>query len=85
MTLPDERLRALKNSREFLRSLLNPKETPGVPRVIRNLAGSCLRHYPSDFDMVKASTSFKDVFGEPVFKIDWDAEVLELEKEDEDA
>jgi len=46
MTLPSESLRALSITRDFLRSLLDPKATPRVPRKVRDAAGRCLRHYP---------------------------------------
>lgn len=49
MTMPRERLNALNNTREFLRSLLNSKETPRVPREIRRQAYSCLKHFPSEY------------------------------------
>jgi hypothetical protein len=47
MTLPNERLRALDNTKRFLRALLDPKKTPKVPRAIREEAYRCLKHYPS--------------------------------------
>jgi len=46
MTLPYEEVYALERTREFLRKLLDPKQTPRVPRAIRKEAGTCLRHYP---------------------------------------
>jgi hypothetical protein len=51
MTLPYERTYAVLNTQEFLRSLLDPKRTPGVPKVIRERAASLLKHYPSKYDM----------------------------------
>ncbi len=51
MTLPDERYRAIKYARAFLRSLLNPRLTPKVPKLIRQHACRVLRHYPGEFDM----------------------------------
>lgn len=48
MTLARERKNALVNTRNFLRSLLDPKQTPKVPKSIRIAAYWCLRHYPSD-------------------------------------
>ena len=48
MTLPDERFRAIVSTRKFLRALLDPKETPKVPKDIRRWASNCLRHYPWD-------------------------------------
>ena len=48
MTLPNERINAIKRTREFLRDLLNPKKTPKVPKCIRQQASDCLKHYPWD-------------------------------------
>jgi len=48
MTLPFEEVSALKKSREFLRALLDPKQTPRIPKHVRQRAGACLRHYPWD-------------------------------------
>ncbi len=63
MTLPDERYRAVRATREFLVDLLDPKKTPKVPRAIRDRAGRCLRHYPWEMYMEiaaeKAPTIFK--------------------------
>lgn len=51
MTLPYERVNAVNRTREFLYSLLDPKQTPRVPKHIRETARSLLKHYPSDLDM----------------------------------
>lgn len=51
MTLPDERLAALKRTRQFLLDLLNPKETPNVPKSIRKQASSCLKHFPYEYQL----------------------------------
>jgi hypothetical protein len=51
MTLPDERLRALHYARDLLRGLLDPKQTPRVPREVRRWASRVLRHYPMDFEI----------------------------------
>lgn len=51
MTIPLERTYAVKNTRQFLLDLLDPKLTPRVPKSIREQAYHCLRHYPTDFDM----------------------------------
>lgn len=50
MTLPDERYRALIYSREFMRDLLDPKKTPGVPKLVRQRAYRCLKHYPNKWE-----------------------------------
>ena len=51
MTIPIERTRAVLNTRDFLRDLLDPKKTPRIPKEVRRRAGSLLRHYPSDYDL----------------------------------
>lgn len=48
MTLPDERVRAVKNVRMFLYELMDPKRTPRVPREIRLRASQLAKHYPGD-------------------------------------
>ena len=63
MTLPIERTWSLKQTREFLRSLLDPKQTPRVPRSIRRLAGSCLRHYPADYEIEIVAKKNPKIFG----------------------
>jgi len=62
MTLPDERYRSVRWAREFMYELVDPKKTPGVPKRIRDTARSVLRHYPSDWDMDRASEAAPDVF-----------------------
>jgi hypothetical protein len=72
MTLPDERFRAVLRTREFLVNLCNPKHTPRVPKIIREEALWCLRHYPNYFDMTKVSETSSDIFQEkmePVTKL----------------
>jgi len=46
MSLRFEQYNALLMSKEFMRSLLDPKATPRIPRGIRETAYRCLRHYP---------------------------------------
>ena len=65
MTLPDERYRAVKNARQFLRDLMDPKKTPRVPRAIRLQARSVLKHYPADYDMDLAAFTLPKVFEKP--------------------
>jgi hypothetical protein len=66
MTLPDERYRAVVQTRRFLLDLCNPQHTPRVPKLIRETARNMLRHYPSDWDMNRASESAPDVFQERI-------------------
>ena len=72
MTLPDERYRAVRMARQFLVDLCSPEKTPKVPAIIRNQAKGILRHYPSDYDMDRASNLAPDVFQtqmEPVYRM----------------
>ena len=51
MTMPDERYRALKQSKKLLEELCDPGKTPRVPSIIRDRARGILRHYPMDSDL----------------------------------
>ena len=51
MTLPDERYRSIRITETLLTDLCNSRATPGVPRVIRQRAAQCLRHYPGHYDL----------------------------------
>lgn len=64
MTLPDERYRAVKMAEQLLKELCDSKSTPRVPKIIRDRARSCLRHYPNSWDMQRAADSAPDVFQE---------------------
>ena len=59
MTLPDERYRAVVQTQRFLLQILT---TPRVPKAIKDQARSCLRHYPSDWDMNRAAEGAPDIF-----------------------
>ena len=64
MTLPDERYRAVVQTRRFLLDLCNKEHTPRVPKLVRETARAMLRHYPSDYDMNKAAQTSPDIFAE---------------------
>ena len=53
MTTPAEEVRALRYTRDFLRALLDPAQTPRVPKVTRKWAANCLRHYPFQFHITE--------------------------------
>lgn len=59
MTLPDERYRAVVQTKKFLESLLS---APEIPKHIRDDARWCLRHYPSEWDMEYAAKGAPHVF-----------------------
>jgi len=64
MTLPDERYRAVVQTRRFLLDLCNPQHTPRVPKLVRETARAMLRHYPSDWEMQAAARDCPAVFQE---------------------
>ena len=64
MTLPDERYRAVIQTRRFLLDLCNTQHTPRVPKLVRQTARDMLRHYPSDYDMLTAAHEAPAVFQE---------------------
>lgn len=61
MTIPSERANSLKYAREFLYALLNPKETPRVPRKVRDQAYRVLRHFPGDFDIERLAKKAPEI------------------------
>jgi hypothetical protein len=64
MTLPDERYRAVVQTRRFLLDLCNIQQTPRIPKRIRETARAMLRHYPSEWEMNRAAISAPDIFQE---------------------
>ena len=64
MTLPDERYRAVEQTRRFLLDLLSSQRTPRVPKSVRDTARSMLRHYPTVFDMMAAAEAAPEIFVE---------------------
>lgn len=61
MTLPDERYRAVVQTKKFLEELLT---TPRLPKAVKDNARWCLRHYPSELDMIIAARKTPEVFAE---------------------
>ena len=61
MTLPDERYRAVVQTQRFLLRILT---TPRVPKAVKDEARSCLRHYPSEYEMQCAAREAPTVFQE---------------------
>jgi hypothetical protein len=65
MTLPDERLRAVQYTEQFLQRLAGGHYAR-VPKAVRDEARSMLRHYPSRWDMSKAAQTSPDIFAERI-------------------
>lgn len=63
MTIPLERSYAIRNTREFLRKLLDRAVTPRVPLAIRRLARHCLKHYPNELYMDQTRKALPEVWG----------------------
>lgn len=51
MSLPDEKIRAMISSRQFLFDLLDPKKTPRVPKAVRLQARRLCKHWPFPFEI----------------------------------
>jgi hypothetical protein len=56
----------------LLLNLTNPQHTPRVPKLVRQEALYCLRHFPTDYDMKRAEELAPQVFEErmePVYRM----------------
>ena len=62
MTTNVERTHALVYARDFLLELLDPKQTPRVPRAIRREAINRLRHYPSKWEVEQIAAGRGEIF-----------------------
>jgi hypothetical protein len=60
MTLPDERYRSVMETKKFLESILNTRS--GLSKDMKEQARWCLRHYPSEYDMDRASEGSPEIF-----------------------
>lgn len=63
MTMPLERTNAVNRVREFLRKLLVASETPRIPKSVRLEAKSLLKHYPSEYDLIRSAFKCPEVWG----------------------
>jgi hypothetical protein len=61
MTLPDERYRAIRQTRQFLRDLQDRTIYPRVPISVRAEAYRLLRHYPGDWDLERLAEKAPNV------------------------
>ncbi len=52
----------MRNARDFLRSLLDPKETPKVPSKVREKAYYVLKHFPQEHEMAIAAWALPSLF-----------------------
>ena len=82
MTLPDERYRAVVQTRRFLLDLCNPEHTPRVSKLVRDTARAMLRHYPSDFEMQTVAELAPHVFAEKMEPLYRMVKQFDMEKKD---
>lgn len=59
MTLPFERARAVFQTRQFLIDVAYNKKR--IPKEVKELAKSCLRHFPNEFDLKQISEKCPEV------------------------
>ena len=64
MTMPDERTRAILQTKDFLVDLLSAEQTPGVPETVRREARRLLRHFPGLMELHLAHLALPVVFGD---------------------
>ena len=83
MTLPDERYRAVVQTRRFLMDLCNPQHTPRVPKLIRETARSMLRHYPDLWEMQQVANASPHIFAERMEEVTRLFKKYEESKKDE--
>ena len=85
MTLPDERYRAIMTAQQLLYDLLDPAETPRVPKAVRERANRVLRHYPTEFDLQQIEQHAPHVVQqrmEPLYKMVLQHEMAQQVTED---
>lgn len=59
MTVPSERARSIIQTRKFLVDLAY--NTKRIPKDVREIAKSCLRHFPFDYDVMEISKKCPDI------------------------
>lgn len=73
MTLPDERYRSVLWAKRFLTELYSDKKKyPRVPTEVRKEAYNIMRHFPTEWDMERASEGSPSVFQkqmEPLYRM----------------
>ncbi|MGF6931198.1 hypothetical protein OKW41_000337 [Paraburkholderia sp. UCT70] len=64
MTMPEERTRAITETRQFLETLRS-SETEIMWGLVRTMAGQLLRHYPLDVDLSVSASAVPGVWAPP--------------------
>ncbi|MGF6924368.1 BPSL0761 family protein [Paraburkholderia sp. 40] len=64
MTMPEERTRAITETRQFLETLLGAEDEI-MWGLVRTMAGQLLRHYPLDVDLSVSASALPGVWAPP--------------------
>jgi hypothetical protein len=64
MTTPDERTKAILETRAFLRTLAAAREIT-IPGLVQTVAVGLLRHYPLDIDLEVSASALPGVWAHP--------------------
>lgn len=75
MSLPFEKTNAVLQARQMLLDIMDPKQSPGIPKEVRQRARSVLKHFPSKIDLEIACEKVPEVFGK-----DWQSAIKPQEK-----
>jgi hypothetical protein len=67
MTTPDERTRAVLDTRVFLQTLAGADDIT-VAGLLRTVAVGLLRHYPLEIDISESSSAMPSIWGEPKWR-----------------
>ena len=85
MTLPDERYRSVMWASKFLQEIAyDKKKYPRISKAVRQEASSILRHFPSSWDLDRASQGAPDVFAKRIEEVTRLFKQYEQNKENED-
>lgn len=64
MTMPEERTKAITETRQFLETLLGAEDEI-LWRLVRTVAGQLLRHFPQDIDLRISASALPGVWAPP--------------------
>ncbi|MDQ0621006.1 BPSL0761 family protein [Paraburkholderia graminis] len=64
MTMPEERTKAITETRQFLKTLLGAEDEI-LWGLVRTVASQLLRHFPEDTDLRMSASALPDVWAPP--------------------
>jgi len=65
VTMPDERTKAVVETRKFLQMLEGADEV-SIPGLVQTVAAGLLRHYPLDVDLAVSASALPGIWAHPV-------------------